>query len=302
MRGNFSTWHENKLLTDSFELSENEKLSKEILRLEKSAKRASKWSERAEKEKIGFDPRKTEKSIGRRSFEGAKSKKLMKSSKAFLNRKNKAIEERSVLLKNMERADGLKISQLEHHRETLICLKNVTIRYGNIIGCEDVSFTLNKGDRIALTGKNGSGKSSVISLICGNKLDYEGRIEIASGLKISFVSQDTSFLKGNLSDLAKQAEIDESLLKAILNKFAFDKDMFDKDISDYSEGQKKKVLIARSLCEKAHVHIWDEPLNFIDILSRIQIEELILEYRPTMLFVEHDEAFCNRTATKKISL
>ena len=69
-------------------------------------------------------------------------------------------------------------------------------------------------------------------------------------------------------------------------------------MEDYSEGQKKKVLIARSLCEPSHLYIWDEPLNYIDVISRLQIETLILEYKPTMLFVEHDEAFVNDIATK----
>ncbi len=73
-------------------------------------------------------------------------------------------------------------------------------------------------------------------------------------------------------------------------------------MDDYSAGQKKKVLIARSLCEKAHLYIWDEPLNYIDVLSRIQIEELLLESQPTILFVEHDAAFCDAIATKTVNL
>ncbi len=77
---------------------------------------------------------------------------------------------------------------------------------------------------------------------------------------------------------------------------------FDKDLSDFSGGQKKKVLIAKSLCEKAHLYIWDEPLNFVDVLSRMQIEELLLSYKPTILFVEHDSAFCSSVATKTVTL
>ena len=73
-------------------------------------------------------------------------------------------------------------------------------------------------------------------------------------------------------------------------------------MQNFSGGQKKKVLIARSLCEQAHLLIWDEPLNFIDVISRMQIENLLLEYKPTLLFVEHDAAFCERIATKTINL
>ena len=65
---------------------------------------------------------------------------------------------------------------------------------------------------------------------------------------------------------------------------------------------KKKVLLATSLLTPAHLYIWDEPLNYIDIFSRMQIEKLILSYKPTMLVVEHDVRFCEKIATKIIEL
>ncbi|KAI7251422.1 hypothetical protein KC345_g11581, partial [Hortaea werneckii] len=92
--------------------------------------------------------------------------------------------------------------------------------------------------------------------------------------------------------------IDESLFKSILRKLDFSRIQFEKDLSTYSGGQKKKVLIAKSLSEKVHLHVWDEPLNFIDVISRMQIEELLLEYSPTILFVEHDREFCENIATQ----
>ena len=96
--------------------------------------------------------------------------------------------------------------------------------------------------------------------------------------------------------------IDETLFKTILRKLDFSRIQFEKDISDFSGGQKKKALIAKSLSEKAHLHVWDEPLNFIDVISRMQIEELLLEYAPTLLFVEHDSEFCKNIATKVVQL
>ena len=87
-----------------------------------------------------------------------------------------------------------------------------------------------------------------------------------------------------------------------LFKMGFSKLDFDTKIEEMSEGQKKKVLIAKSMSEQANIYIWDEPLNYIDIFSRIQIEKMILEYCPTLLFVEHDDAFCNNICTKNINL
>ena len=77
---------------------------------------------------------------------------------------------------------------------------------------------------------------------------------------------------------------------------------FNKNIENMSEGQKKKVLIAKSISESANIYVWDEPLNYIDILTRIQIEEAILKYKPTLIFVEHDDTFIKKVATKIINL
>ena len=79
-------------------------------------------------------------------------------------------------------------------------------------------------------------------------------------------------------------------------------EQFEKRKEEYSEGQKKKVEIARSLCEKAHLYIWDEPLNYIDVFSRMQIEKVLEQFKPTMIFVEHDKTFVEKIATKKIEL
>jgi len=92
------------------------------------------------------------------------------------------------------------------------------------------------------------------------------------------------------------------LFKAILRKMDFERIQFEKDIRDFSGGQKKKVLIAKSLCKRAHLYIWDEPLNFIDVYSRMQIEQLIKEFSPTMIFVEHDRAFRDSVSTKTVQL
>ena len=70
----------------------------------------------------------------------------------------------------------------------------------------------------------------------------------------------------------------------------------------FSRGQQKKVLLARSLAEDAHLYIWDEPLNYIDLFSRMQLEQLLQSAKPTILFVEHDAAFCEAIANKTLRL
>lgn len=298
-KGNFSSWWENKSRQDNFELAENEKLRKDIKRLSDSAKRTGNWSHEVEKTKNGT---RNSGSKVDKGYVGHKAAKMMKRSKAIEQRQHTAINEKSKLLKNIESSESLEIAQLAYHKNQLVELDHVSIYYGEKTVCSEISFAIEQGERIALSGPNGSGKSSIIKLICGEEMTYTGNIRKDSQLKISYVSQDTSHLRGNLSDYAADCGIDESLFKSILRKLDFSRIQFEKDISSFSGGQKKKVLIAKSLSEQVHLHIWDEPLNFIDVISRMQIEELLLEYAPTILFVEHDREFCQNVATKTIEL
>lgn len=146
------------------------------------------------------------------------------------------------------------------------------------------------------------GKSSLLKLIIGKKIEYSGELKISNDLKISYVEQNTENLKGNLKDFSRTNAVDESIFKAMLSKMGFSNSDFEKHIEEMSEGQKKKVLIAKSISENANIYIWDEPLNYIDILTRLQIEEAILKYEPTMIFIEHDETFIKNVAKKVIKL
>lgn len=144
------------------------------------------------------------------------------------------------------------------------------------------------------------------------ELTWSGTLETAGGLIISYVSQDTSQLCGTLDEFAASRGFSQSLFKSVLRQIGFERAVLEgasgklatgvPRIEQFSEGQKKKVLIAASLITPAHLYIWDEPLNYIDVFSRMQIEKLILAYRPTMLIVEHDRAFAEGCGTQIIGL
>lgn len=300
--GNFTSWWRNKQMRDEFEMAENERLKREISHLEAAARRTKAWSDKAESSKRGIDPNKVDIKKGFAPKQAAKAKKMMARSKAIRERQQGNIEEKSKLLKNVETAEPLKLHPLAYHAPRLLSVENLSVAYGD--GCEPVfagmTFTLNQGDRVALRGSNGCGKSSLLRLVCGEDIPYSGTLSPGSRLVISYVPQDASFLAGDLDGYADAEGIDATLFRAILRKLDFARVQFEKDMRDYSAGQKKKVLLARSLCQRAHLYVWDEPLNYIDVLSRIQIEELIAEYSPTLLFAEHDKAFCDNIATKLV--
>lgn len=301
-KGNFSSWEQNKQAHDNFEISQNQKIQKKIQNLQKAKKQAAEHSDKIEKTKIGFDPSKVEKSVSRRPSIAAKSKKLMNRAKAMETRINTELEEQSKLLKEVEHIPKLRLSSLPYHSDKVLSLDKVSIAYDNRIVCENVTFDVNKGDRVALKGKNGCGKSSVLKLIMGNDIDFSGSFYKNNQLKISYVNQDISCLNGNIADYAEKNEIDLTMFHTILRKLGFSREQFTQNLSGFSAGQKKKVLIAASLCTPAHLYIWDEPLNYLDVFSRRQIEELLLDFQPTIIFVEHDSVFRNKIATKVITI
>lgn len=303
-QGNFTSWQENKRRQDEYELAENEKLKKDIKRLTQAARQANQWADKVEASKIGEKSQIYEKCKDTRAYIGEKSRRMQMRRKNLERRQNLAIEEKSSLLKNIETVDNLKLYPLRHHKEVLVKVEGLGISYGSGQVIEDFSMELRNGEKVVLRGRNGCGKSSILKAILSDtgRMLMSGRIEMAGGLLLSYVAQDTSRLHGSLSDYAKQYGIDETLFKALLRKLDFSRIQFDKRLEEYSGGQKKKVLIARSLCEQAHLYLWDEPLNFIDVFSRMQIEELINKYHPTLLMVEHDKAFVDKIGARIINL
>ncbi|MCR5356008.1 MAG: ABC-F type ribosomal protection protein [Lachnospiraceae bacterium] len=313
--GNFSSWWDNKEKLDAFKQAENEKHLKEIGKLKEAADRSGRWADKNENTKIGFDPvKENDRSISTRSFIGAKTKKMQARVKSYEMRIGREIEEKEGLLKDIEKVKDLKIQPLKYHKEVLINAYDLSLMYE---GADEPLFTglrfqVKSGARVVLAGGNGCGKSSILKAVLQKandvnkdpeiKLTVSGTLDVGSGMIISYVSQDTSFLSGSLHKFSEDRGLDESLFLAVLRQLDLTREHFARNMEDYSEGQKKKVLIAASLITPAHLYIWDEPLNYIDVFSRMQIEKLITEYSPTMLLVEHDVRFREKVATEVIEI
>ena len=303
--GNFSSWFENKTKQDSFAKSENEKHLKEISKLKASADRTSMWALKNENTKIGFDPVKEhDRSLSTRSYIAGKTKKMQSRVKNFERRIDREINDKEGLLVDIEDVIDLKLNPLKFHKDVLVNAYEFGLAYKDADHklFDNLRFQIKRGDRLVLSGANGCGKSSIIKLILNSddNLIKNGTFEVASGLTISYISQDTSFLKGSLKEFCLKRGLDESIFLSVLRQLDFERVQFVKNMEDYSEGQKKKVLIAASLVTPAHLYIWDEPLNYIDVFSRMQIEKLILKFEPTMLIVEHDVRFKESVATKEM--
>ena len=295
----FSTWWENNEQRQESEKARNDQLKKEMGSIEAAMKKNAQWSSKAEASKSRNNPKGQEDHF-RRAFEAKKASKLMSLSKNLENRNEKKLAEKQALLKDFEREQTLKITGSTHHDKTPVILKDVSVlRYGEVIA-SDIDLTVEQGKKISLQGANGCGKSTLIKYLAGvseeEGITAEGCIHIAKGLKISYVGQDTSSLKGSLYDICADRGADRTQFSTILVKMGFTGDMLYRNVDALSLGQKKFVMLALSLCEKADVYLWDEPLNYIDVYMRKEIERLVKQSSVTMLFVEHDRAFAEAVA------
>ena len=164
-KGNFSVWKENRDRKEQEELVRNEVLKKDIARLEVASKNTVGWADKIEKTKKG-----TRNSGLRpdRGYIGHQSAKMMKKAKAIENRYQKEIEEKSSLLQDMERKEALIMKPLDYTKNKLAMIYQLGIQYGERIVFKNISFDIEKGDRIAIVGKNGSGKSSILKLLLGD--------------------------------------------------------------------------------------------------------------------------------------
>lgn len=296
-KGSFSAWFEAFSRQQEAELQRTAHLNKEIGRLENTARRAAAWSARAEKEKRHLSD-----GLIDRGFASRRAAKIGKRARAAEVRSSKAAEEKKKLLQNIERADTLQISALRHPKDVLVRLTDLAPVYDGVPVCAPVSLELHRGDRIFLTGVNGSGKSTILRAVLGVHTSYTGELQRASGLCVSVILQDSQRLSGTPEAYARAAGVDLSLMLSIAVKLGMDRKDFASNLASMSEGQKKKMMVARSLCEKAHLYVWDEPLNYLDVYARVQIEQMIRASGAAMLLVEHDKAFRNAVGTAEIQL
>jgi lincosamide and streptogramin A transport system ATP-binding/permease protein len=293
IQGNHATWQQQTERRHEEERRRHERLGKELKSLERSARKRRSWAGAKEREKQGADDK---------GFVSHRAAKQMKRALAIERRGREKTEEKRELLRGVEKERRLKLSVDDQGPETLIAASDLSLRMGDKLLCEGLSFTLRRGERLALLGPNGSGKSSLLRAICGELEPSGGALHLPARLRLTRAYQDPLWTRGLLREQLTTAEIDETRFRQILAALGVSGEIFDRPLETFSQGERKKVDLSRSFLDPAQLLIWDEPLNYIDLISREQIEELVLAEAPTMIFVEHDRRFVDRVATARLDL
>ena len=130
---------------------------------------------------------------------------------------------------------------------------------------------------------------------------HSGFVQLPQGIKISIVRQIYDN-RGYLKDFATEHQLDYELFLSKLRKLGMERKQFTQKIETMSQGQQKKVELARSLSQEAELYLWDEPLNYLDVFNHEQIVQLLENSQLTMLLVEHDQDFIERISNQIINL
>ncbi len=292
-KGTFASWNQNRLMKESYELRKKERIETEVRGLEQSAKQSRTFSHNKEKSKQG---------AGDKGFVGARAARLMKRAKNIERRKTEQLEEKKDLLKNFEHIPRLIIKQSDTSSNQILKIHDLSYGFGDRALFSKLNITIEKEDRVWIKGINGTGKSTLLNIIRGRIKDYTGMVKIRPGILFSESYQEALWTQGNLSDLLGTIKIETHIFRNILSYFNMHEEYFERPLETFSQGELKKIDVARAIAIENQVIILDEPLNYMDMFFREQLEEAILKYKPTIIFVEHDTSFGEKIATKVISL
>jgi len=236
------------------------------------------------------------------------SKDKLRASMAMSRKKKlEKIEENMIEASKREKA-GMRIRFESSVRsfDEVISLRGVSKSFGNLTLFENMTFSLHHGDRLAIIGRNGTGKTTLLRMMIGEDSDYTGEIWWGDRTVWGYFSQtmvelrldDTVF--DNLLHLGRN--IDSQEARNLLGRFLFSGDDTEKLVRDISGGERSKLMFAILLTRKPNCLVIDEPTNHLDLPSREILEEALLEYDGTLIFVSHDRAFIDRLATHTLEL
>ncbi|AME09019.1 MULTISPECIES: ABC-F family ATP-binding cassette domain-containing protein [Gemella] len=235
-------------------------------------------------------------------------KNIARASTSKMAKSRQKVLEKMELIDNPKkdnRAANIEFRIKEQSGRDVLMINNLTVGYDSQIG-EKYNFSIYKGDRIAVVGKNGIGKSTLIKTIAKRQNPLGGAVSYGSKVSLGYYDQKQAEFESSKTilnelwdeyPLMKEAEI-----RNVLGRFLFRGDDVLKIVKDLSGGEKARLQLAKLMLEKNNLLILDEPTNHLDITSKQVLEEALENYEGTILFVSHDRYFINKIANKVLDI
>lgn len=222
--------------------------------------------------------------------------------------REKMLDKIEVMDKPMEVRDAMRI-QLEPEVESgndVLLIEHLAKSFGTNCLFRDLSIDIKRGERVALIGNNGTGKTTILKIINHQVPKDEGRIVLGSRVKIGYYDQEHQVLSPEKTIFQEISDTYPSLnntrIRNVLAAFLFTGDDVFKQIKDLSGGERGRVSLAKLMLSSANLLILDEPTNHLDITSKEILEAALNSYTGTVLYVSHDRYFINKTATRILDL
>lgn len=268
--GNYSYYVKEKDRIFEEELKDFENQQKEIKSMEEAIKRMKDWAARGDNE-----------NMFRRAF--SMEKRLNK-----INKLDKPTMESNIKL-NFEITS--------RSGNDVLDIENISKSFDDKILFENLNMKVKFGDRVSIIGKNGTGKTTIIKMILGEENIDSGEIKIGSNVKIGYLEQNIKFRDENkniLDTFRYDFIFSEEKARGILAKFLFFGDEVFKSVKDLSGGERARLRLCQLMYKDINTLVLDEPTNHLDILSREMLEENLLDFKGTLIFISHDRYFINK--------
>jgi ATP-binding cassette subfamily F protein 3 len=227
-----------------------------------------------------------------------------KSKAGMVEDREKKIEKMTIVSKPKERPRSMYLQLPEPPRSPAepVLIKNVSKQYGDKVIWDDVSLEIIKGDKIALVGPNGIGKSTMLKMIAGTETPTSGTIEINPRTVLGYFAQhqaealvpSRTIMEETLYGLNHQQE---EMARNLLARLLFKGDEVFKSVGVLSGGERSRVALAKFLLRPANFYLLDEPTNHLDPVSRVVLQDALAQFEGTILMASHDERLIDAVAT-----
>ena len=294
--GNYSDYLRQNEEERKNQVAEYEQFVTERARLERAAEEKRKQARKIEQKAKGASKKKSTERGGRLAHQksmGSKEKKMHNAAKS--------LEHRIAALGNVEAPEDIRrirfrqSKALELHNPYPIVGTDITKIFGDKVLFEDASFQIPLAAKVALTGGNGTGKTTLIQMI----LNYEDGISISPKAKIGYFAQNGYKYNSNqkvLEFMKEDCDYNVSEIRSVLASMGFKQNDIGKSLSILSGGEIMKLLLAKMLMGRYNILLMDEPSNFLDIPSLEALEILMKEYAGTIMFITHDKRLLENVA------